>query len=1720
MLRSVPFFLVWISRCVASFFPDNPQKIATATLEGEPTALVAGCVYTLSGDYCETAVDLCIQGIEPLPFQRTFTSFWDGGTFLGGWSANTQCFFESEGGYYAFTQEHGGKVYFSAESKLIIPECFSAGLTNCSGGVVGGQYDWKNARINPFEKGGEVTLGDGTRYLFDRRKLKVFNSNGTTLLINDPFNKSRRISLRGMDGQIVGTIRWNKDSDSLVTVEGSNGQKVIYRHQLGKSVSRFEIEAKHLPLIQYLRSEVKKGEPYGRIEKRLPEGRFLWVDHYRRGSYGIDPKVSIGGSDDPCYGRVASLKEPAGEDGSPIETYRFVYHPDKHQTDVYNAYEQLTRYQGDECNRLCTIAHYTGKNPYKLYGEERLFWGRQGRLRCRALLDGNGKPLFALHYKYDKFGNVVTETLWGNLTGQGNKSLQINLQGIPSGGENCQRHFSYSEDEFRLKLSEKNRQNHIFYRYLSGTNKLAAKWISDKKKIRLRTFYIYNEKGFLVEEIQDDGSSENRDELQEATERHIFRFSNTPEGWPLRKEEFYFDFGLGQEILVCLKCYSYDRCGRKTVEEKRDGEGHLLSKQQWSFDARGRLIKEIDPLGQIKEYRYDENGNKILEKGPDPELITRFSYDYSNRLTRVEKTERDGTLFSATNRYYYTHQKYSSTDFNGETTRYRYDDVGRLDRVQYPSIEYEGQAIHPTEQFEYDVQGFITKHVACDGGVTLKDYTIRGKPLRIEYPDGGGETFNYNLIGELVQCTAKDGVITTIHRDFLGRPTLEEIHSPEGVFLSKTERSYNAFHLLTEKGGDGIETTYHYDGAGRLEEKRIGPRKILYFYNALGQLIRERDFFGEGAGDFMETTRRYDLLGRLLEERDFTSWETHTYDPAGYRASTTTLFGKKSSTVTYQYDALGRILEERDDKGEKTVYCYDGLQKTITNPAGYQRVEFFSPQGCLLKVEQYDPRHQLILSQSWTYDKAGRKLSQRDGEKKNHQWSWEYDLMGNLVTKIEGDAAPLQKKQMYQYDIAGRKIKWIKSDGVSIHYSYDFLSRLSELKSSDETIHYRYFYNRQHRLEKVVDFIHATESIFKWDKQGFLSQEMLANGLSISYRNDWHGKVLEVIFPDKSGIDYLYEKGLLNTVSRKSAEGKILYQHTYMAWNKQGFPLKMLLPGSGGEVTYIYNTEGNLIKIDSKHYQEDNLRYDTKGNLCGRSINGTAERYQYDSLAHLIGELGGEKHHYSYDPLGNRLKCDGRKEAVNALNQLTKQGAAEYIYDPCGRMIYRKEGSPQTSFQYDALDRLIEVNCNGQKIRYTYDYAHRRLVKEVDGLKTFFLYQGQNEVGEQDEKGDWTNLRILGAGRGAEIGAAIGIELEGVPHIPIHSSTGSLALLLDLKGEIAESYHTTAFGEEGSNAYKNPWRFSSKRIDSETAFIFFGRRYYIPQLGRWLTPDPLEEQGSANLYAFVSANPLNHIDLYGLSVERPSLFQKLAKAVGSLLKGVGDHLVPLPHIRDAISALGHRLKGGSRLNFRELCRNPHSTVGFVPAPRPENGVSVSYICGILNRPEDCAATADLISKQYGGAPVHFCYNSSEGLACDLLESFAQLIGIKTCVVETAAHMLRERIQAVGSEGKVHLHLHSQGGIIGYRALQQLTPAEKKLIHVTTYGTTKHIPSREVGSSLNVIAKNDPVPWLADPLGSLRSYWGHSDTLKVIPSPRSALTSHSIHNYLNTLKTCP
>jgi hypothetical protein len=54
-------------------------------------------------------------------------------------------------------------------------------------------------------------------------------------------------------------------------------------------------------------------------------------------------------------------------------------------------------------------------------------------------------------------------------------------------------------------------------------------------------------------------------------------------------------------------------------------------------------------------------------------------------------------------------------------------------------------------------------------------------------------------------------------------------------------------------------------------------------------------------------------------------------------------------------------------------------------------------------------------------------------------------------------------------------------------------------------------------------------------------------------------------------------------------------------------------------------------------------------------------------------------------------------------------------------------------------------------------------------------------------------------------------------------------------------------------------------MDGETGLVYYGMRYYLPQLGRFISRDPIEELGGVNLYAFCGNDGTNRFDYLGMN---------------------------------------------------------------------------------------------------------------------------------------------------------------------------------------------------------------------------------------------------------------
>jgi len=60
------------------------------------------------------------------------------------------------------------------------------------------------------------------------------------------------------------------------------------------------------------------------------------------------------------------------------------------------------------------------------------------------------------------------------------------------------------------------------------------------------------------------------------------------------------------------------------------------------------------------------------------------------------------------------------------------------------------------------------------------------------------------------------------------------------------------------------------------------------------------------------------------------------------------------------------------------------------------------------------------------------------------------------------------------------------------------------------------------------------------------------------------------------------------------------------------------------------------------------------------------------------------------------------------------------------------------------------------------------------------------------------------------------------------------------------------------------FRFSTKYHEPVSGLVLYQKRAYCPELGRWLSRDPIEGDGGLNLYGFCGNNGVNRSDSSGL----------------------------------------------------------------------------------------------------------------------------------------------------------------------------------------------------------------------------------------------------------------
>ena len=112
---------------------------------------------------------------------------------------------------------------------------------------------------------------------------------------------------------------------------------------------------------------------------------------------------------------------------------------------------------------------------------------------------------------------------------------------------------------------------------------------------------------------------------------------------------------------------------------------------------------------------------------------------------------------------------------------------------------------------------------------------------------------------------------------------------------------------------------------------------------------------------------------------------------------------------------------------------------------------------------------------------------------------------------------------------------------------------------------------------------------------------------------------------------------------------------------------------------------------------------------------------------------------------------------------------------------------------------------------------------------------------------------------------------EGKTYRVISDHLGSPRLIVDTDtGEIAQRISYDVWGNitEDTNPGFQPCGFAGGIYDQHTGLVRFGARDYDPVTSRWTSKDPIRfAGGDANLYGYVLGDPVNLVDIFGLSPE-------------------------------------------------------------------------------------------------------------------------------------------------------------------------------------------------------------------------------------------------------------
>jgi RHS repeat-associated protein len=937
-------------------------------------------------------------------------------------------------------------------------------------------------------------------------------------------------------------------------------------------------------------------------------------------------------------------------------------------------------------------------------------------------LSERDEELNTTRWQYDTFDRVIQETnanldtrafvydAAGNL---------INESGFRAGTTK-----TYTYDAANRRTRETGPNQYVLNREYDGVGNVTAEYVTAVR----RTEHEYDDFNRKIKTTYPDVGNDEANE-----------------------ESFAYDFN-GNLIQFTdtnghVTTYVYDELNR--LIEQREPHERTLKK---GYDAKGNIVVELDGRGGITTREYDELDRLIAERdpiqnGPSKNLLEEsfpkiWEYDAVGNITRI--IDRRGfvtiTSYDARNRVL---SSQTEAVINGEANQFvemlytSYDGVGNVLEQQLPNgnvLTHEYDDLYRLSSttdlmgnvvsYGYDEDGNRTSVTDANEHTTTYGFDFLNREINVTLEDDRVSSTAYDIYGNVSSRTDMRGNTTTYEYDELNRLVLVTAPLP---FAYTTEYTYdNVGNTLSETNARGHTTTHEYDELNRLI-RTTSPELVStndpayvqeFSYDANNNLTVSVDARG------IETINAYDLNNRVT--------------------SVKRKLGNDERWVVRNrtYDAESNLIIEEDANGNSSTFSYDprGLLIRESHPQEHVLVYQYDASGN--RTQQVDP--ELRISE-WEYDLRNRKTFEHVPSSSGDIATTEfvYDLVGNLTSKIlpSGIVATWE----YSYDDTNRLTTITDPDLETTVFGYDDNDNLVRQTDANQNVT-RYEFDELNRRDEILypDLVSAS---FGFDENGNIVSHTDPNDLVTTFEFDELNRETRKVFQEKSvsldaqvsivSSSYDANNNLIGVTEEYFDEARPSTSYT---WVYDLFDRNTsYTDGFGRSIQYAYDNNGNRTRLTDPDNRITTYHYDGINRITSVVTDSGVTSYSYfrDGRIKRIGYPNAIEATYSYDPSGR---------VASIINEQNNALVSEYHYqyDINGNRTEQREtngGQEEiTTYQYDDLNRLTQVDYPNLSAVYTYDAAYNRstevhtdLATDVQVLNRTYHYDERNQLDSIDD---------------------------------------------------------------------------------------------------------------------------------------------------------------------------------------------------------------------------------------------------------------------------------------------------------------------------------------------------------------------------------------------------